>query len=44
MTWPDEVVLTCRLAELEEAMKDPELERHTMVLVGPALEDDDAAA
>lgn len=44
VTWPDEVVLTCRLEELAETMSDPELERHTMVLVGPALEDDDAAA
>ena len=41
---PDEVVLTCRLEKLAESMDDPELERHTMVLVGPALEDGDAAA
>jgi precorrin-4/cobalt-precorrin-4 C11-methyltransferase len=44
VTWPDEVVLTCRLEQLAETMEDPELERHTMVLVGPALELDDAAA
>ncbi len=44
LTRPDEVVLTCRLEQLAETMKDPELERHTMVLVGPALEHDDAAA
>ena len=43
VTWPDEVVLTCRLERLEETMADPELERHTMVLVGPALEDGRAA-
>ena len=44
VTWPDEVVLTCRLEQLAETMNDPELERHTMVLVGPALEHGDAAA
>ena len=44
LTQPDEVVLTCRLEQLAETMRDPELERHTMVLVGPALEHDDAAA
>ena len=43
VTWPDEVVLTCRLDQLEDTMDDPELERHTMVLVGPALEQGDAA-
>ena len=43
LTWPDEVVLTCRLDQLAETMDDPDLERHTMVLVGPALEDDHAA-
>ena len=37
---PDEVVLTCRLDQLAETMNDPELDRHTMVLAGPALEDD----
>ena len=44
VTWPDEVVVTCRLERLAETMNDSELERHTMVLVGPALEDDHAAA
>lgn len=44
LTWPDEVVLTCRLDQLAETMNDPELERHTMVLAGPALADDHAAA
>lgn len=44
VTWPDEVVVTCCLEQLAGTMEDPELERHTMVLVGPALDDDDAAA
>jgi len=44
VTWPDEVLLTCRLEQLCQTMSDPELERHTMVLVGPALEHHDAAA
>jgi precorrin-4 methylase len=39
VTWPDEVVLTCRLDQLADTMGKPELERHTMVLVGPALAD-----
>jgi precorrin-4/cobalt-precorrin-4 C11-methyltransferase len=43
VTWPDEVVLTCRLDQLAETMNDPELDRHTMVLVGPALEHEDAS-
>lgn len=41
VTRPDEVVFTCRLDQLADAMDDPELDRHTMVLVGPALQDDD---
>lgn len=39
VTWPDEVVLTCRLDQLADTMGKPELERHTLVLVGPALSD-----
>ena len=42
VTWPDEQVLTCRLEDLAETMDDPELERHTLVLVGPALDGDKA--
>jgi len=44
VTWPDEVVLTCRLGQLAKTMNDPDLERHTLVLVGPALEEEEAAA
>jgi precorrin-4 methylase len=43
VTWPDEQVLTCRLEDLAATMDDPELDRHTMVLVGPALDGDSAA-
>jgi precorrin-4/cobalt-precorrin-4 C11-methyltransferase len=43
VTWPDEVVLTCRLGDLAHTMDDPELERHTLVLVGPALDGESEA-
>lgn len=39
VTWPDEVVLTCRLDELAATVAAHELDRHTIILVGPALED-----
>ena len=36
-TWPDELVLECRLGELADTVRDHKLYKHTMVLVGPAL-------
>ena len=37
VTWPDELVLRCRLDELSATMKEHKLWKHTVVLVGPAL-------
>lgn len=37
VTWPDEVVVTCRLEELAKTIEDRQLERHSLVLVGPAM-------
>ncbi len=36
-TWPDELVVRCRLDELAETVKAHKLWKHTLVLVGPAL-------
>ncbi len=36
-TWPDELVVHCRLADLEATCKEHRLWKHTLVLVGPAL-------
>ncbi len=36
-TWPDELVVRCRLDALEETVKAHRLWKHTLVLVGPAL-------
>lgn len=36
-TWPDELVVSCRLDALEETVKAHRLWKHTLVLVGPAL-------
>ncbi|RJL22841.1 precorrin-4 C(11)-methyltransferase [Bailinhaonella thermotolerans] len=36
-TWPDELVLRCRLDELAETVRANKLWKHTLVLVGPAL-------
>ncbi|GAA3725032.1 precorrin-4 C(11)-methyltransferase [Salinactinospora qingdaonensis] len=38
VTWPEELVLRCRLEELEDTIKENRLWKHTLVLVGPALE------
>lgn len=38
VTWPDELVVHCRLVELEATCKKHKLWKHTLVLVGPALE------
>lgn len=40
VTWPEEIVLTCRLDELAVTICERELERHTLVLVGPALDEE----
>ncbi len=37
VTWPDELVVRCSLAELEATVKAHKLWKHTLVLVGPAL-------
>ena len=39
VTWPEEVVLTCRLDELAATVAEHELDRHTIILVGPALDE-----
>jgi len=41
VSWPDEVLLRCRLDELSATMKDHRFFRHTVILVGPALADAD---
>ncbi len=38
VTWPDELMLRCPLADLSATMKAHKLWKHTVVLVGPALE------
>jgi len=38
VTWPDELVVHCRLADLEATCKEHKLWKHTLVLVGPALQ------
>jgi precorrin-4/cobalt-precorrin-4 C11-methyltransferase len=37
-TWPDEVVRRCRLDELAATLREERLWKHTLILVGPALE------
>jgi precorrin-4 C11-methyltransferase len=37
VTWPDELVVRCTLADLAETVKAHKLWKHTLVLVGPAL-------
>jgi precorrin-4/cobalt-precorrin-4 C11-methyltransferase len=36
-TWPEELVLRCTVATLEETVKEHRLWKHTLFLVGPAL-------
>ncbi len=36
-TWPDELVVTCTVGTLEETVKAHKLWKHTLFLVGPAL-------
>lgn len=37
-TWPDQALYRCRLDQLAATLRDAKLHRHTLVLVGPALE------
>lgn len=37
VSWPDEVLIRCRLDELSATMKDHQWWKHTVILVGPAL-------
>jgi precorrin-4/cobalt-precorrin-4 C11-methyltransferase len=37
VSWPDEAVARCRLADLAETMRERRWWKHTLVLVGPAL-------
>ncbi len=37
VTWPDELVVRCRLGDLEATVNEHKLWKHTLVLVGPAL-------
>jgi precorrin-4/cobalt-precorrin-4 C11-methyltransferase len=37
VTWPDELILHCVLADLAAAIRDHKLWKHTLVLVGPGL-------
>lgn len=37
-TWPDELIVRCRLDALAKTVKEHRLWKHTLVLVGPALE------
>ncbi|MEN8653515.1 precorrin-4 C(11)-methyltransferase [Streptomyces sp. 21So2-11] len=37
VTWPEELVLPCTIATLEETVKEHKLWKHTLFLVGPAL-------
>jgi len=41
VSWPDEMLLRCRLDELSSTMKDHRFFKHTVILVGPALADAD---
>jgi precorrin-4 methylase len=37
VTWPDELIVRCGLADLAATMKAHKLWKHTLVLVGPGL-------
>ncbi|MGH3191844.1 MAG: precorrin-4 C(11)-methyltransferase [Streptosporangiaceae bacterium] len=37
VTWPDELILRCALADLAATIRERKLWKHTLVLVGPAL-------
>jgi precorrin-4 C11-methyltransferase len=38
VTWDDELIVRCRLADLTATVREHKLWKHTLVLVGPALE------
>jgi precorrin-4/cobalt-precorrin-4 C11-methyltransferase len=38
VSWPEELVLRCRLADLAATLRERKLHKHTLVLVGPALD------
>jgi precorrin-4 C11-methyltransferase len=38
VTWDDELIVHCRLGELTDTVREHKLWKHTLVLVGPALE------
>lgn len=44
VSWPDEMMLRCRLADLSATMREHKLWKHTVVLVGPALAEGPIAA
>lgn len=44
VTWPDELIVRCRLEELAAILTAHELRQHTVVLVGPALSQDPLVA
>ncbi len=37
VTWPEELILRCRLDELADTIRAHKLWKHTLILVGPAL-------
>ncbi len=37
VTWPDEMMMRCPLSELSATMREHQLWKHTVVLVGPAM-------
>jgi precorrin-4 methylase len=37
VSWPDEVLVRCRLDGLAKAVEGGQLQRHSVLLVGPAL-------
>jgi precorrin-4/cobalt-precorrin-4 C11-methyltransferase len=39
-SWPDEVIIRCRLAELADRIRGARISKQALVLVGPALADD----
>lgn len=44
VSWPDEMMVRCRLEELSATCKEHKLWKHTVVLVGPALAEGPLAA
>lgn len=44
VSWADEVVLECRLEELAATIEKGGVERHTLILVGPALGEEEVGS